>query len=86
MKILVLQTGRYEHCVAAARAAAVRYPDAALVCLCKPADRRRAESSGLFAKVLVDSDGTDQAGAHLLDPGPVDLWVVPFQDRFCAVS
>lgn len=82
MKILVLQTGRYEHCVAAAHAAAARYPGAALVCLCKPADRRRIESSGLFAEVLVDPDGTDQAGARLLDPGPVELWVIPFQDRF----
>lgn len=82
MKILVLQTGRYEHCVAAARAAAARYPEAALACLCKPADRQRAESSGLFAEVLADPAATDQAGARLLDPGPVDLWVVPFQDRF----
>ncbi len=81
MRILVLQSGPFEHFLSAARAAAKRYPAAAVVSLVRDLDLARARTSGRFAEV---HRMPSQAGL-LATPAPwssgVDLCVVPFEDR-----
>lgn len=79
MRILVLQSGRFEHFLAAAGAAAARYPSAKLIGLVCEADLQQARAS--FTEVYPLPTGSEPFQAVIEGPLP-ELCVVSFEDRF----
>ncbi len=79
--MLILQSGEFEHFVDAARAVASRYAPAEFIALVREPDLSRARTTGLFTTVSSLPDDP----AHLVTleawKSPVDLCVVPFDDR-----
>lgn len=81
MRILVLQSGGFEHFLAAAGAAAARYPSARLSGLVTESDAQRARTCGRFTDVQImrsSGPGLMPLNGHRV----ADLCVVPFEDRF----
>ncbi|TAJ23041.1 MAG: glycosyltransferase [Nitrospirae bacterium] len=81
MRILVIQTGSFEHAVTARNVVLSRYPDADVVGLIHEPDLQRARRALVFSEVY---RMPSQCGL-LAAPAPwsagVDLCVIPFEDR-----
>src|SRR5437867_102783 len=81
MRIVVLQACRFDHALAAAKAAAARYPQARLVGFVREEDLPAARASGGFAEVRpLPSDAELYTAKDILGR-PIDLCVLPFESR-----
>jgi glycosyltransferase involved in cell wall biosynthesis len=81
MRIVVVQSGQFDHFLSAARAVGSPDGSADLIALVKSQDLNRAKEPGLFAAVEVLPDDPGQAAALDLWKTPIDLCVLPFEDR-----
>lgn len=81
MRTLILQSGEFEHFADAARAVASRYAPSEFMALVREPDVPRARATDLFTSVGVLLDGPASFAALETADRPVDLCVVPFDDR-----
>ena len=81
MRILVLQTGRIEHFLAASQASRARYPGAELIGLVRGRDLGPARASSIFGRLEVLPDEADMKACPPLGGQSVDACVVPFESR-----
>jgi glycosyltransferase involved in cell wall biosynthesis len=81
-RILVLQSGGFDHFLAAARAAATRHPSAELIGLVSETDLERARLAGGFVRLHAWASGSSMPVQAASGRPPADLCMVPFEDRF----
>ncbi len=80
--MLILQTGEFEGFADAARAVASRYGPSGFTALVREPDLSRARATGLFTAVSALPGNPWHLATHEALKAPVDLCVVPFDDRF----
>lgn len=80
-RILVLQSGRPEHFLSAARAVRARYPDACLIGLIRDDDHEQIVVSGLFVSLHPLPIDLRRTRALPIWSIPFDACVVPFEYR-----
>ncbi|TKB80719.1 MAG: glycosyltransferase, partial [Nitrospira sp.] len=81
MRIVVIQTGGFEHFLAAANAVRSRYPSADLIGVVQDADLRRAASSRRFARLIGRPEGVKTWVPWELAGERCRLCVIPFESR-----
>ncbi len=81
MRLVVLQAGDFEHFLDATRACTARYLASTVIALVKEVDMHRARATALFTEVYAIPTDPAQLGALGVWTTPVDLCVVPFDDR-----
>lgn len=81
MRIVVIQTGGFEHFLAATTAVRSRYPGADVIGVVREADLRRAACSGQFVRLIGRPDVVKQWVPWELTEERCQLCVIPFESR-----
>ena len=81
MRIVVIQTGGFEHFLAAANAVRSRYPSADLIGVVQNADLRRAACSGRFVRLIGRPESVKTWVPRELAAERCRLCVIPFESR-----